>query len=247
MDVECKSNQKDYSSMICNKKANIKNSSLFKEKLNNVMAEIYELFELAREHNLSPVNEDGVTRYLEKHGKTCFQVSGQYDRPAEFLQTILDIIKVNYEPDVLGTFFLNSNIGFLFDNIPKSSFQLAYASITSVNNKQFKAFWNEDVLPYLKGCGYIIEDATAIFIVASTGQKRYEPDFALEIMTALDSGFTPDEAFSSISSAIKGEGSTLLKKHTYSGYCLDPVLGKKIRLSLWMFMRNRKHSLKLIV
>ena len=232
--------------MICNNKTNIKDSTLFKAKLHEVMTGVYELFELAKEHNLSPVDENGITRYLAKDGKTCFQVSGQYDRPAEFLQTLLDIIKVNYEPDILGTFFLNSNMGFLFDNIPKSSFQLAYASITSVNGKQFKAFWNEDVLPYLKDCGYNMEDTAAIFIVASTGRKRYQPDFALEIMTTLDSGFTVDEAFSSMLSVIKSENSTLPKKHTYSGYCLDPVLGNKIRLSMWMFMKHRKHSLKLI-
>lgn len=68
-------------------KNNVKSPIKFQEKLQEVIEGIYEQFELSKENNLEPVSENGVTRYMEKRGKTCFQVSGQFDRPSEYLQT----------------------------------------------------------------------------------------------------------------------------------------------------------------
>ncbi|MDQ6965587.1 MAG: hypothetical protein Q9M23_01535, partial [Mariprofundaceae bacterium] len=113
---------------------NITEPEQFNHKLQEVMEGIYELLELSREEELSPVREDGVVRYGEE-GKTCFQVSGQFERPTEFLQTLLDMIRVNFETYIFGTFQLNSNMGFMYDEIPDAPFQLGYVSITSENNQ----------------------------------------------------------------------------------------------------------------
>lgn len=221
--------------MISDQKQNIKNPSEFKETLQNVMRGIYELFELTKEHDLSPIGENGERRYCER--KTCFQVSAQYERPSEFIQTLLDIIRVNFEPAVLGTFFLNSNMCFLYDGIPESSFQLAYTSITSKQDKKFEAFWTEDVIPHLKKCGYVIEDASAVYAVVSTGEERYDIDFSIEVSKMLGSGFSPDEAIGLLKSSILENESPPIKE-VYSGYCLDSALGRAIRVSLWIFMKD---------
>lgn len=221
--------------MIGVQKPNIKIPSEFKEKLQDVMKGIYELFELAKEYNLSPVSENGVIRYCDR--KTCFQVSRQYERPSEFLQAFLDIIRVNYEPAILGTFFLNSNMCFLYDGIPETSFQLAYASITSKQDKKFEAFWTEDVIPHIKECGYAIESASAVYAVVSTGKERYDIDFAVEVSNMLNSGFSLDEAICLLKASIlKNESQPI--KEAYAGYCLDPALGRAIRVSLWGFMKD---------
>lgn len=213
-------------------KPNIKNPSEFKEKLQDVMKGIYELFELAKEYNLSPVSDNGAIRYGER--KTCFQVSAQYERPSEFLQAFLDIIRVNYEPAILGTFFLNSNMCFLYDGIPESSFQLAYASITSKQDKRFEAFWTEDVIPHIEKCGYVIEAASAVYAVVSTGEERYDIDFAVEVSNMLNSGFSPDESIGLLKASIL-ENENQPIKEVYSGYCLDSALGRAIKVSLWIF------------
>lgn len=222
---------------------NIKLPSKYQQKLVEVMEGIYELFELSKEHNLEPVSEDGVTRYMEEYGKTCFQVSGQFDRPSEYLESLLDIIRVNYEPCVLGTFFLNSNMGFLYDAIPDKPFQLGYVTITSIPNKQFNSFWKEDVVPYIKKCGYSIEDASSIFAVASTGEENYGIDFIDNISTTLNSGFSVEEAVGLLAASLC-ESAEEPTKQIYSGYCLDSALENKIRLSLWLFINAHEHVIQ---
>lgn len=224
-------------------KNNIKSPIKFQEKLQEVMEGIYELFELSKEHNLAPVSEDGVTRYMEEYGKTCFQVSGQFDRPSEYLQSLLDIIRVNYEPCVLGTFFLNSNMGFLYERIPESPFQIGYISITSGDNKHFYQFWDEDVVPYIEKCGYSIKDASAIYAVASTGEEKYGMEFMDEILTTLGSGFSVDEAVNLLA-AFVCETTEEPIKQIYSGFCLDAALENKIRLSLWLLTSHHEHVIQ---
>jgi len=223
--------------------SNIKSPSKFQEKLIEVMEGIYELFELSKEHNLESVSEDGVTRYMEESGKTCFQVSGQFNRPSEYLESLLDIVRVNYEPCVLGTFFLNSNMGFLYDAIPDTPFQLGYISITSKPNKQFDIFWEEDVIPHIQKCGYSVNDASSIFAVASTGEEKYGIDFIDNISTTLNSGFSVDEAVELMAASLC-ETVEEPTKQIYSGFCLDTALESKIRLSLWLFINPQEHVLQ---
>lgn len=223
---------------------NITNPAQFAKKLQDVMAGVYDLLELARERDLSPVSEDGVIRYFEEHGKASFQVSGQYDRPTEFLQVLLDMIRANFEPCVLGTLFLNSNLCFLYEEVPDAPFRLGYASLTSEPNQGFAAFWDEQVIPYLEPCGYLLEDATAVYAVASTGQERYGYDaFLNDISTKLGSGFSVEEATALLASEIN-EAVSPPRKRVYTGYCLDPALGSRIRLSLWLFIQARVQTVQ---
>jgi hypothetical protein len=66
------------------------------------MTDIYELLEITKEHDSSPPSENEIRGYIEECGKNYFQASGQYERPSEFLQTLLDMIRVIYEPTPLA-------------------------------------------------------------------------------------------------------------------------------------------------
>lgn len=226
-----------------NDKNNVKSPIRFQEKLQDIMEGIYELLELSKENDLAPVSEDGVTRYIGEDGKTCFQVSGQFDRPTEFLESLLDIIRVNYEPCVLGTFFLNSNIEFLYEGMPDSSFQLGYISITSEAGKDFCRFWEEDVTPHIVKCGYSIKDATAIYAVASTGIEKYGFDLIEGVLEMLNSGFSVDEATCLLASSVCEEVDAPFKR-IHSGFCLDSALEDKTRLSLWLFMNHNENAIQ---
>ena len=206
----------------------------FNEMLEIAMQSIHLLFEITREHELSPVN-NGVRTYYEEDGKTGFQVSGQFKRPGEFLQTLLDIIRVNFEPNVLGTFFLNSNMCFLHEQIPEEVFQLGYISIVSDPGQGFRDFWENQVRQHLFECGYEIAKATSIYAVATTGEDRYRYGFLSEIATTLSSSFSLEEAENLIRSQLS-QKFPKPKKHTYAGYCFDPALNNHIRLSLWFFL-----------
>ena len=132
---------------------NVSDAKQFAQKLQEIMQGIYDLLEITKEYNLEAIGENGGNRYFEEDGKTCFQVTGQYDRPHEFLQSLLDVIHVNFEPYAMGTFLLNANMDFLYSRIPETPFTLGYVSITSKeNNEDFEDFWNNSVLPYLIKC-----------------------------------------------------------------------------------------------
>lgn len=212
--------------------ATISDPRLFMEMLQTAMEGLYAIFELSREHDLPPII-DGDTVYTRE--KLCFQVSRQYDRPSEFLQTVLDIVRVNYEPHVFGTLLLNANMGFLYDGIPESPFRLAYASMTSARDKEFGLFWSEDVLPHLDAWGYNLDSAAAIYAVVSTGEERYTQHLVGEVENVLDVGFSLEDAEALLLAAIRQDGNWT-RQQTYTGFCLDTGLESKIRLSLWMFV-----------
>ena len=222
---------------------NICDAGQFSKKLQEVMKGMHELFELTKEYDLAPVDENDVTRYFEEDGKTGFQATGQYERPAEFLQTLLDIIRVNFEPFPMGTWLFNSNMGFMYDEIPDRPFQLAYASLVSDDNQSFASFFRENVSPYLERCGYDVGQFAAIFAVASTGSERYRLRFTSEISTTLNSGFSVPEALGLLAAEMDSSVSKP-QKQTYAGYCLVPELGSRIRLSLWCFVKNQKANLQ---
>lgn len=208
---------------------NVSNPTIFKAKLEEIIDSIYDLFELTREHEFNPAihgnkSFDGM--------KTGNQVSDQFDRPTEFLQTLVDIIRVHYEPLTLGSFFLNANIGFLIDEIPSNPFKLAYASLTSSDNQSFNEFWNNEVTSYLNQCSYDLCKATNVYVVATTGRERYGSEYCHEIAKVLGSGFSTTEVIQLLSSTIN-DNLNPPEKQIHSGYCLDPVLEKKIRISLW--------------
>lgn len=224
-------------------KDNIESPAEFKEKLQDVMGSVYQLFELSKEQAPSTVNEDGVTRHSEDAEKCCFEVSGKYDRPSEFLQAFLDIIRVNFEPHALGTFFLNSNMVFLYDGIPEYPFHLGYISMTSKSNQEFSSFWDEDVIPYILQCGYSVDDTSTIYAIVSTGDKRYGVGFMESIINKLNSGFSVDEAVGLLSTYIN-ETMGRPEKDIYSGFCLDTSLGNKIRMSIWLMGNNNDHVIQ---
>lgn len=222
---------------------NVPDAVKFSEKLQDAMQSVFDLLELTKEYDLEAVDKDGGRCFYEDYGKTCFQVSGQYERPHEFLQALLDIIRVNYEPSVMGTLLLNANMCFLYDEIPETPFQLGYASIVSQKNQKFDIFWNEDVKPHLEKCGYDICESTAVYVAATTGDKRYGLELLDEVMTTLNSGFSVNEACELLSSSIN-HSVNRPRMQIYTGFCLDSAMGNRIRLSLWFFIRINEHIIQ---
>lgn len=229
--------------MVKIKGPNITRDEEFNQKLQQLMGNVYDLIELTKEYDLQPTTTEGVILYFEDQGKTCFQASGQYDRPNEFLQVLLDIIRVNYEPSVLGTFFLNSNLCFLYDEVPNKPFHLGYASLVSGCNENFGQFYSGTVTPYLSKCGYSLENISTIYAVASTGDDRYGMDFLNEVSTTLESGFSISEALTLLASSVEPEINNP-QKQSYAGYCLDSALENRVRLSLWFFIPATLHSVE---
>ena len=95
---------------------NIIEPVVFGEQLGKIFAAIYGLFERTRENTLL-AKEDGIIRYFEEDGKCLFQVAGQFKRPGDFLQCLLDMLRIMFEPNPPGTWLLNSNPDFILEEI----------------------------------------------------------------------------------------------------------------------------------
>lgn len=213
----------------------------FAESLINIILPIREFMEITRGRELPPVI-NGVRVYFDQDDKSGFQIARQYDRPTEYLQALLDIVRVEFDPNPLGTFQLNSNLGFILDSIPKSDFQLGYISISSQESQDFHDLWYNNALPYMAKCGYDIYKINVFFAVVTTGYERHGSELMGEVHETLKSGFSIDEVLTSFSKALATDSDPGLRtnSNTYAGFCLDPVLGSRLRLSLWFFIKNRE-------
>lgn len=225
---------------------NVRYPKEFGKAIQAVMENMFDFIELSREYDLQSISDEGVTRYLEDDGKTCFQVASQFDRPSEFLQVIIDIIRVTFDSDIPGTFFLNSNIGFLYESIPDKPFSLGYASLVGLCDESFGKFYSGTVEPYLQRCGYKLDEIATMFTVISTGKEHYDMDLIINVAETLGSGFSVEEVFSAFSSMVLDSETKKIEKTCYSGYCLDPVLENKIRLSLLFFIPNIQKKSEII-
>ncbi len=212
----------------------------FVQHLQAIMLAIKNVMELTKEVALAPVI-NGVRVYFEEDGKTGFQAAGQYHRPTEFLQALLDMMHVNFEPYPLTTFGLNSNLGYLYEAISDQPFSFGYLSLISEGTKEFSNIWREQVIPYAYQCGYSLAAATAVLVVVSTDQQQYDVAWAAEVLQSLNAGYGVHEVQELLMANVTDETPTQTH-NTFVGFCVDEALVNKIRISVWLTNKNPVHA-----
>ena len=179
-------------------------SSAFYSAVVKLDESVREVMELTREEELAEVT-NGVRRYYADDGKCPFQVSRQFDRPNEYLQTLLDMIRVQYEPYPMGTMFLNSNVtANLWQVSPDGEVGFGYLSMVSQDKQSFTDFWHTEITGYAKKCGYQLHDARLMFVVVTAGMSNYELPLLAEVNGVLDSGVTVKEAVKALAGGVVG-------------------------------------------
>lgn len=226
-------------------KKNVTDTSAFAQQFYKVMDSIYDLMELAQEDQPEAPDPNSGIFTLPVEAKIPFNVSGRYERPTEFLTSLLDIVRVNFEPNFFGTFLLNANMDFVQSHIPTHPFQLGYASITheDIENLDFEEFWNTTVQAHLARCGYLLSQANAAFVVVSTAGEHSGMKLIKKVAGAVTVGVTVDQALDSIASNIKHNKSEMTHDF-YTGFCIDESLANSLRLSIWMFNENPGEALQ---
>ena len=207
----------------------------FTEKLERASSALWDLLELCREEDCRTKLSTDDFPLLDSGFITPFEVANQYQRPTEFLQTLLDMLRVIYEPAPIGTWFLNGNLDFLLDALPDDPFRLGYATLTGDAEQPFEGFWQETVLPYVSTCGYAYEMALAVFGVVSTDAEGLDVESVSDMLSVVGAGFSVDEVLGVIASDVEG-GVSQTEKTVHFGFCLDPALGRMRRLSLWLVL-----------
>ncbi len=214
---------------------NVSQPNEFKSKLQQLMHNIYDLFGLTKEYEYPPTSENILIH--------CKYVASQYERSSEFLQVLVDIMRVIYFPIMPGTFFLNSNPSFLYGGIPSTPFRLGYVSLVSKCDEDFSSFYSNTVEPYIEACGYDITQVSTTYAVVSSAISRNIMKFVDEVSITLGSGFSVNEALSLIVSSIDADVNKP-QKQCYSGFCYEPALENRIRLSMWLFIPDQSNEVK---
>ncbi|WP_415892538.1 hypothetical protein ACMXYN_15045 [Neptuniibacter sp. PT8_73] len=188
-----------------------------------------ELMDLLKEHDFPEVS-NGVRHYYVEDGKLPFHEAQQFDRPDEFLQALLDMLKVQFEPWPIGTFFLNSNVmAYLAGTIEQRSFSFNYASITSESKAGFTGFWLTVVEPYLNKLDIPFSDGQ-FFVVVTVGSCNYTLSLVEEVDSVLGSGIS----LASAVKAVVGAGNEA--QNIVCGYALEEGLDSSMRVSVWSIL-----------
>lgn len=208
----------------------LNNPQAFVAALRKVVAGLYQVFDLAAERPYNPEDDD----------KVLFGVSSQFDRPNEFLQTLLDMLRVFFEPDPPGTLFLNANPCFLYEVLSDKPIQLGYASILGEPGESFSSMLHEKIFPKLAELGYQQETySSACFVICRGpdrgGRIKFGDELICEAGMALQANISVEEAWGGLYSTIKGESPAFLKRH-YVGASFDQSLGDRLRVSVWLII-----------
>ena len=203
----------------------------FVQNLQAIMLAIDNVMELTKEKALAPVI-NGVRVYFEEDGKMGFQAAGQYHRPTEFLQALLDMIHVHFEPYPLTTFGLNSNLGYLYEEIIDQPSHFGYFSLISSGHKKFHEIWTEEVMPHAKQCGYVLEETSSQWVVVTTDGANYDLPWVDEVLETLQAGIDLQAALGLITA-------NLTATHiTWVGFCRDEALVDQVRISVWLLIKQ---------
>lgn len=164
-----------------------------------------------------------------------FQLSSKVPRPHEFLQSLLDLIRVQYEPDPLGSLFLNGNIAFIPESIRAADTQLGYFSLVSDDAETFENFWRNSLLAHIATLGYSLSGDSRLFLICTTGKHRYGLELMIEVSDVLDAGMSGEEVVALYGACLQGKSREFFSEISrVAGHCQDDVLEQRIRVSGWI-------------
>lgn len=206
------------------------------DALSQLLSGLSDTFWHLREFDL-PKSRIDESKVFDVSSLCCFQLGCQFTRPDEFLQALLDMLKVTYYHDPFGTLLLNSNPAFIIESVPEKPFRFGYLSVLSQPNESFSDLWNGKVADALRQNHYDLEQASAVFLVVSAGEGRYGVELIDEVGVATNAGFSIEEVFSRIAADIKDEASEPLTG-IHAGYVFCEELDLRLRVSLWMFLKS---------
>ena len=191
----------------------------------------------AREWTLPPV-VNGCERYPEGELPYSFQAAWQYQRPQEFQQSLLDFLRVCFEPEAPGSLLLNGNQGLLLEALPTQPFRLAYLSETGRPGETL-AELKMRVLD--RRCAELGLDRGLgpLFGAICWGQGSLLQRLAAT-QTLFAAGFSADQWLGTWAAQIQGEASVEttggpICHLCHLGYAIDGALGDRVRVSLWRF------------
>ena len=208
---------------------NIKSPAEFAHRLSNTIDNLYYLFEQTCEVELLPFDQR-----QGKDWKCLFEASGQFKRPNDFLQCLLDMLRIMFEPHPPGTFFLNANHDFIYEEIGTDPFRMGYVTAVSDPQESIEKFYKRKLEPLIQKYGYDSNAIFATYVFVTHGKSSMAQ--IGEIVKFFDSGFSIDDVLQSFANIVKEDGGISKRNRSYAGFSTDEALGDRMRISMWLFM-----------
>jgi hypothetical protein len=208
---------------------NINAPTEFAQSVGNTIANLYYLFEQTCEVELLPVDQR-----QGKDWKCLFEASGQFKRPNDFLQCLLDMLRIMFEPEPPGTFYLNANPDFIYEEIDGAPFRLGYLTAISEPHEPIAQFYKRKLAPLIEEYGYFSNSIFATYVFVTKG--AFSRDHIGKVVRFFDAGFSVDDVLQSFANIIKDDGGVSKRNRSYAGFSTDEALGDRMRISMWLFM-----------
>lgn len=171
-------------------------------------------------------------------GRLCFELAGSRDRPLEFLQCLMDLVRVLYEPEPPGSLDLNSNWDLVSEAVPLDGFRLGYVSVTGLPGQSLQAMVGREFASRLAALGYVDQAPLATFICVSVGAELWRRNVSVvgEANRLFDAGWSVSACADAIK-AVAADDGIVDTPATLAGVALDPALApSQVRVSVWMFL-----------
>lgn len=206
----------------------------------------------------SPLDEDGEPYEAESQGFDWLQ--GRFADPNRFLRVMLDMLHVFFDREMVGSFFLNGNPSFLFEQVPEGAWQLGYASALSEPNACLKTLFEDELVTQLSNRNQQYDSATGMFLAVISHRETRLMQLLDEVATFATVGLSVGEAFDRIGSIVTAKGGdeqtstsgchsdneaagqsdyepgshhcTPPPSFFSTGFAFDDALGDRVRLSL---------------
>lgn len=220
----------------------VENPQQWYEALLSTLRSLYLLYDQAAEH-LRPSSPNGYTYYGET-GKSLQHLSSQFERPYEFIQVSLDMLRIFFDPAPFGGLTFNQNPWYISQALPDRPFRLGYATLLSDPGESFNAFMQSQILPRLAELGYQISTCKAAFLAVCYGRNIYESENFTEFLVEVNSALQPfsfgtshvnlAECIEMIRACCKDVQSARKRGSNYIGFAMDESLGERLRASVWL-------------
>ena len=208
--------------------ASIREPAAFRSAFESLNASLCALLE-----SIGPRSPEGGINEL-----LCFELVARHERPVELLQTLLDLVRVLYEPQPPGSMLLNSNWDLVSLAVPDTPFRLGYASVTGTPGQPIEDLVDSTLLPRLEALGYA-RGRRATFISVAAGARQWEGRIRTlgYVSKRFAAGFTTDMAFDAIAETAAGrEGWRPPAGSAHAGICQDPGLDQdQLRISTLIY------------
>ena len=137
--------------------------------------------------------------------------------PMELLQCSLDFIRCTYEPNPMGTWFLNGNPDFLDSALSESKGKFYYSSSLLSRVEGFAEHYRKSIAPSFERQGFDINKPPRVFVIITTPDEVLTQKLVETVTDVLVDNFVFDD---------EGNHSII-----HTGFCRDDALAESVRVS----------------